>query len=86
MNERSKHGSYWIGTRVLILSVLTTFFVCLVSALIFLSAMDKYELIGFPLGYLILSNGLIILAVGLVFWFVDRQHRLDHKHRMIEDI
>ena len=86
MNERLEHGPYWLGTRVLVLSVLIIFFVCLVTALIFVPAMGSYELFGFPVGYLIVSKGLIILAAGLVFWFIDRQDRLDHKHRMIEDI
>lgn len=86
MDERIRNEPYWIGTRVLILFILAVFFACFVTVFIFISQLDRYELFGFPVGYLFVTLGLVLLCIGLVFWFVDRQDRLDHRYRMIEDI
>ncbi|MGI9380742.1 MAG: DUF4212 domain-containing protein [Methyloligellaceae bacterium] len=86
MSENSKRGPYWIGTRFILTSISAIYFGVLILAINFLELLNNFNLFGFPLGYLIISKGMVILAVLLCFWYVDRQDNLDHRHRMIEEI
>ncbi len=86
MSENSKRGPYWLGTRFILTTISTIYLGGLILAINFFEPLNNFSLFGFPLGYLILSKGLVILAALLCFWYVDRQDNLDHRHRMIEEI
>ncbi len=77
---------YWKETQwfavILIFVVFTGFFI----GLVFSNWLNHIRLFGFPLGLLLLGQALIVFIIGLMFWFVGRQSRLDEMHGADEDL
>ena len=55
-------------------------------ALGFCDLLNGFELFGFPLGVLVLGQGVVIVAIGLMFWFVANQNQVDEAHGATEDL
>ena len=48
--------------------------------------LDMYRILGFPLGYFLMTNGSIITLVSLLFWHSSRQDRIDRQYGASENI
>lgn len=46
---------------------------------------DEVALFGFPLGYFLMVNGILLIAVTAVFWGVLRQEALQHQNSLNEE-
>lgn len=81
MNE-AERNERWRETARLALAVVAA---TIVLVLFFLSLVEAADAPGYPLGYVVAVSGLPLAGVLLVFWFVRRQERIDHRHGFYED-
>lgn len=47
--------------------------------------LNDLTLFGFPLGYLLTAQGILIGFVVLIFWYAGRQNRIDEDFHLAED-
>lgn len=60
--------------------------VLFVAGLVFASQFDRLTFLGFPLGLLLLGQGLVFVVIGLGFWFVNDQDETDNHFGANEDL
>jgi putative solute:sodium symporter small subunit len=72
----------WRDTARLSLAVLVAL---VILVLFFVSLVEAPEQRGFPLGLVIAATGLPVAITLLVFWFAERQERIDRRHGLYED-
>lgn len=85
MSQSADSGGYWEETRKLTFTALGiwAFFSFVIH--FFAPALNGIVLLGFPLGYYMASQGSLIAFVVLIFWFCDRQEKLDEKYGVAEE-
>jgi putative solute:sodium symporter small subunit len=68
---------YWEKTsRLMWLSLaIWAFFAFVIH--FFVHALNKVVILGFPLGFYMAAQGSLIAFVLLIFWYANRQHRID---------
>jgi putative solute:sodium symporter small subunit len=64
--------------------------VAIVTALViagvsFARAFNAFSFAGFPFGFYLLLQGLPIVLVAVLFWFVSRQDAIERDHGVSED-
>jgi putative solute:sodium symporter small subunit len=62
-----------ILAAVILVTVLSTVILTVVSALWF----NRFGFLHFPIGFYLLSQGLLVFIVAMAFWFIRLQERLD---------
>jgi len=77
---------YWKEARRFAVIFIFVVFAGFIIGLGFSNWLNHIRLFGFPLGLLLLGQALIVFIVGLMFWFVERQSRLDEMHGADEDL
>jgi len=88
MNEPQSDNAraYWrenIRTVLVLLSV--WFVVSYGMGILFADALDEFRFMGFRLGFWMAQQGSIFCFVILIFVYVVRMNRLDHKYGVDED-
>jgi putative solute:sodium symporter small subunit len=88
MNESQSDNAraYWrenIRTVLILLSV--WFVVSYGMGILFADALDEFQFMGFHLGFWMAQQGSIFCFVILIFVYVVRMNRLDHKYGVDED-
>ena len=77
---------YWKENIRLVLSLLAVWFlVSFVMAILFVDVLDNIRLFGFKLGFWMAQQGSIYCFVILIFIYVHKMNKLDHKYGVDED-
>ena len=81
-----KNDSYWRANVVLILSLLSVWFlVSFVCGILIVDFLDQFRFFGFKLGFWFSQQGSILFFIILIFVYVWRMNRLDADHGVDED-
>ncbi len=85
MTSKDPQKLYWKQTKKL--SILVA---CIIAGILTLiittSIFTKASIFGFPLYFYFAAQGIIIIFIGIAFWFINEQNQLDRTHKMGEDI
>ncbi len=78
-------AAYWKENIRLLLTLLTVWFaVSFGCGILFVDALDKIVVGGFPLGFWFAQQGSIYTFVALIFIYVWQMNRLDKKYNVDE--
>ena len=86
MIDQQHRKSHWRGTSALAGYILLLLGLAIAGATWFTGLLDAFRFIGFPLGFFLVSQGILIAMIILVSWHVGRQERIDLVHGAAEDI
>ena len=76
MSNKEKH---WDKTRGLMLITLVIWFVFGYLIFMFWSSLNSGSFLGYPLAYYMCAQGSIVAFVVLIFWFANRQEKIDEE-------
>tara|TARA_B100001996_G_scaffold356601_1_gene319996 strand:- start:56 stop:316 length:261 start_codon:yes stop_codon:yes gene_type:complete len=76
MSNKEKH---WDKTRGLMLITLAIWFVFGYLIFMFGSSLNEGSFLGYPLAYYMCAQGSIVAFVVLIFWFANRQEKIDEE-------
>ena len=77
---------YWKENISLVLTLLAIWFlVSFVMAILFVDIFDNIRFFGFKLGFWMAQQGSIYCFVVIVFIYVYKMNKIDHKYQMSED-
>ena len=86
-SHNSKAKTYWNENIRLVLSLLAVWFlVSFVMAILFVDILDNIRFFGFKLGFWMAQQGSIYCFVILIFIYVYKMNKLDHKYGMSEEL
>ena len=74
MSNKEKH---WGKTRGLMLITLAIWFIFGYVVFMFGYSLNDSTFLGYPLAYYMCAQGSIIAFVILIFWFANRQEKID---------
>jgi putative solute:sodium symporter small subunit len=78
--------AYWKENIRLVLSLLTIWFVVSFGmGILFADALDEFRFFGFKFGFWMAQQGSIYCFVILIFIYVYKMNKLDHKYEVDED-
>lgn len=86
MIERKERKIYWYQTKWQMIASLVPFFIVLIVLPFYADKLNSSKFLGFPLGYLLVLHGIVIISVITVASFVNRQDAIDHWHGAHEDL
>ena len=85
-SNKSKEKTYWKENIQLVLSLLGVWFlVSFVMGILFVDILDNIQFFGFKLGFWMAQQGSIYCFVILIFIYVYKMNKLDHKYGVDED-
>ena len=85
-SHNSKAKAYWRGNIRIVLSLLAIWFVVSFGmAVLFVDALDEIRFFGFKFGFWMAQQGSIFCFVILIFVYVSKMNKLDHKYGVDED-
>tara|TARA_B100000676_G_scaffold260683_1_gene270520 strand:+ start:18 stop:278 length:261 start_codon:yes stop_codon:yes gene_type:complete len=76
MSNKEKH---WDKTRGLMVITLAIWFVFGYLIFMFGSSLNEGSFLGYPLAYYMCAQGSIIAFVVLIFWFANKQEKIDEE-------
>ena len=76
MSNKEKH---WEKTRGLMLITLVIWFVFGYLIFMFGSSLNEGSFLGYPLAYYMCAQGSIVAFVILIFWFANKQEKIDEE-------
>ena len=78
--------AYWKENIRIVLSLLAIWFlVSFGMAILFVDVLDNIRFFGFKLGFWMAQQGSIYCFVILIFVYVHKMNKLDHKYNVDED-
>ena len=78
--------AYWKENIRLVLSLLSIWFVASFGmGILFVDALDEFRFFGFKFGFWMAQQGSIFCFVILIFIYVYKMNKLDHKYEVDED-
>lgn len=86
MMENERFWPYWAATKRLVVVLALICFGGITLGLIFSHLLDEFRLFGFPLGVLLTGQFLVLLCIGIVFWFTGFQDHTDTHYGADEDL
>jgi len=81
MSNKEKH---WGKTKGLMIFTLTIWFIFSILIFVFGEEMNSASFLGYPLAYYMSAQGSIIIFVVLLFWFANRQEKIDEEFGFTE--
>ena len=85
-SHKPKEKTYWKENIQLVLSLLAIWFlVSFGMGILFVDILDKIHFFGFKLGFWMAQQGSIYCFVILIFIYVYKMNKLDHKYGVDED-
>ncbi len=82
----SKTNAYWRENIRTVLMLLTVWFIVSYGmGILFADALDNIQIFGFRLGFWMAQQGSIYCFVILIFVYVYKMNKLDHKYNVDED-
>ena len=76
MSNKEKH---WEKTRGLMVLTLVIWFIFGYLIFMFGSSLNEGSFLGYPLAYYMCAQGSIIAFVVLIFWFANKQEKIDEE-------
>ena len=84
--EREKAQAYWKENISLMLSLLAVWFIASYGmGILFADELDNIQFFGFKLGFWMAQQGSIHVFVAIIFIYVSKMNKLDHKYGVDED-
>ncbi len=85
-SNNSKAKAYWTENIRIVLSLLAIWFlVSFGMAILFVDDLDNIRFFGFKFGFWMAQQGSIFCFVILIFVYVYKMNKLDHKYGVDED-
>ncbi|MGV7222428.1 MAG: DUF4212 domain-containing protein [Nitrospinales bacterium] len=85
-STNQKFKAYWKENIRIVLSLLFIWFVVsLGMGVLFVDELDQIRFFGFRLGFWMSQQGSIFTFVILIFVYVYKMNKLDHKYGVVED-
>ena len=81
MSNKEKH---WEKTKGLMIITLAIWFFFGYVVFMFGSSLNTASFLGYPLAYYMCAQGYIIAFVVLIFWFANRQEKIDEEFGFTE--
>ena len=81
MSNQEKH---WEKTKRLMILTLAIWFFFGYVVFMFGSSLNDASFLGYPLAYYMCAQGSIIAFVILIFWFANRQEKIDEEFGFTE--
>jgi len=81
MSNKEKH---WEKTKGLMILTLTIWFVFGYLIFMFGSSLNNSSFLGYPLAYYMCAQGSIVIFVVLIFWFANKQEKIDEEFGFTE--
>ncbi len=79
-------AAYWKENVRLLLTLLTVWFaVSFGCGILFVDQLDQFSIGGFPLGFWFAQQGSIYTFLLLIFVYIYKMNKLDHKYNMQEE-
>jgi putative solute:sodium symporter small subunit len=72
-------ASYWKRTSTLMWTILALWFFFGFAVHFFAPALNKIQILGFPLGYYMAAQGSLIAFVALCIWNTKAQNQIDEE-------
>ena len=81
MSNKERH---WEKTKGLMMLTLAIWFVFSIVIFMFGESLNNGSFLGYPLAYYMCAQGSIIIFVILIFWFANRQEKIDEEFGFAE--
>ena len=81
MSNKERH---WEKTRGLMIMTLAIWFVFSIVIFMFGESLNNGSFLGYPLAYYMCAQGSIVIFVVLIFWFANRQEKIDEEFGFAE--
>ena len=86
MSDSHSAKAYWKANIRIVLSLLSIWFVVSFGmAILFVDVLDNFRFFGFKFGFWMAQQGSIFCFVILIFVYVYKMNKLDHKYGVDED-
>ena len=81
MSNKERH---WENTKGLMMLTLAIWFVFSIVIFMFGESLNNGSFLGYPLAYYMCAQGSIVIFVVLIFWFANRQEKIDEEFGFAE--
>ena len=81
MSNKERH---WEKTKGLMMLTLSIWFVFSIVIFMFGESLNNGSFLGYPLAYYMCAQGSIVIFVILIFWFANRQEKIDEEFGFAE--
>ena len=81
MSNKERH---WEKTKGLMMLTLAIWFVFSIVIFMFGESLNNGSFLGYPLAYYMCAQGSIVIFVILIFWFANRQEKIDEEFGFAE--
>ena len=81
MSNKERH---WEKTKGLMMITLAIWFIFSIVIFMFGESLNNGSFLGYPLAYYMCAQGSIIIFVVLIFWFANRQEKIDEEFGFAE--
>ena len=81
MSNKERH---WEKTKGLMFLTLAIWFVFSIVIFMFGDSLNNGSFLGYPLAYYMCAQGSIVIFVVLIFWFANRQEKIDEEFGFAE--
>ena len=76
MSNKERH---WEKTKGLMMLTLGIWFIFSIVIFMFGESLNNGSFLGYPLAYYMCAQGSIVIFVVLIFWFANRQEKIDEE-------
>jgi putative solute:sodium symporter small subunit len=81
MSNKERH---WEKTKGLMFLTLAIWFIFSIVIFMFGEGLNNGSFLGYPLAYYMCAQGSIVIFVVLIFWFANRQEKIDEEFGFAE--
>ena len=81
MSNKERH---WEKTKGLMMLTLSIWFIVSIVIFMFGESLNNGSFLGYPLAYYMCAQGSIVIFVVLIFWFANRQEKIDEEFGFAE--
>ena len=81
MSNKERH---WEKTKNLMIITLIIWFIFSILIFVFGEGLNTASFLGYPLAYYMSAQGSIVVFVVLIFWFANRQEKIDEEFGFTE--
>ena len=81
MSNKERH---WEKTKGLMMLTLLIWFIFSIVIFMFGESLNNGSFLGYPLAYYMCAQGSIVIFVVLIFWFANRQEKIDEEFGFAE--
>ena len=86
MIDEDQRARYWLYTLILTICSVSLIVACAFVLPLFTVELNADTFLGFPLGYYLAAQGMMIILIVAVYWTGGRQTETDQKFGATEDL